>query len=126
MSASIWSSSQESISRFPMKSFSRFFNNHGLLDLIKRPQWFSVLGGSNTYIEKLINRSKINNVIENANVSVKREKEKVFVLNNDKAYQYDAIIFACHANQVGELLNDSSSEHHEIFSASTLKDIEVG
>jgi len=116
MSASIWSSSQESISKFPMKSFSRFFNNHGLLDLIKRPQWFSVLGGSNTYIEKLINRSKINNVIENANVSVKREKEKVFVLNNDKAYQYDAIVFACHANQVGELLNDSSSEEEEILS----------
>ena len=116
MSASIWSSSQDSISRFPMKSFSRFFNNHGLFDLIKRPQWFSVLGGSNTYIEKLINRSKINNVIENANVSVKREKEKVFVLNNDKAYQYDAIVFACHANQVGELLNDSSSEEEEILS----------
>ena len=116
MSASIWSSSQESISRFPMKSFSRFFNNHGLLDLIKRPQWFSVLGGSNTYIEKLINRSKINNVIENANVSIKREKEKVFVLSNDKAYQYDAIVFACHANQVEELLNDLSSEEQEILS----------
>jgi len=116
MSASIWSSSQESISRFPMKSFSRFFNNHGLLDLIKRPQWFSVLGGSNTYIEKLINHSKINNVFKNANVSIKREKEKVFVLNNDKAYQYDVIVFACHANQVGELLDDSPSEEEEILS----------
>ena len=116
MSASIWSSSQESISRFPMKSFSRFFNNHGLLDLIKRPQWFSVLGGSNTYIEKLINHSKINNVIKNANISVYREKEKVFVINNDEAHQYDAIIFACHANQVGELLNDMSSDEEEILS----------
>ena len=117
MSASIWSSSQESISRFPMKSFSSFFNNHGLLDLIKRPQWFSVLGGSNTYIEKLINHSKINNVIKNANISVKREKEKVFVINNDEApHQYDAIIFACHANQVGELLNDMSSDEEEILS----------
>ena len=116
MSASIWSSSQESISRFPMKSFSRFFNNHGLLDLIKRPQWFSVLGGSNTYIEKLINHSKINNVIKNANISVYREKEKVFVINNDEAHQYDAIVFACHANQVGELLNDMSSDEEEILS----------
>ena len=116
MSASIWSSSQESISRFPMKSFSRFFNNHGLLDLIKRPQWFSVLGGSNTYIEKLINHSKINNVFKNANVSIKREKEKVFVLNNDIENQYDVIIFACHANQVGAILDDMSSEEQEILS----------
>ena len=116
MSASIWSSSQESISRFPMKSFSRFFNNHGLLDLIKRPQWFSVLGGSNTYIEKLINHSKINNVFKNANVSIKREKEKVFVLNNDIENQYDVIIFACHANQVGAIVDDMSSEEQEILS----------
>ncbi|MDA9757992.1 NAD(P)-binding protein [Pseudomonadota bacterium] len=116
MSASIWSSSQESISRFPMKSFSRFFNNHGLLDLIKRPQWFSVLGGSNTYIEKLINQSKINNIFKNSNISIKREKEKVFVLNNDIENQYDVIIFACHANQVGAIVDDMSSEEQEILS----------
>ncbi len=114
--ASIWSSSQESISRFPMKSFSRFFNNHGLLDLIKRPQWFSVFGGSNTYIEKLINQSKINNIFKNANISIKREKEKVFVLNNDKTNQYDVIIFACHANQIEALVDDMSSEEDEILS----------
>ena len=116
MSASIWSSSQESISRFPMKSFSRFFNNHGLLDLIKRPQWFSVLGGSSSYIEKIINRSRINNIFKNANVSINRDKEKVFVQNNNKTCQYDAVIFACHANQIQEMLLDMSPEEEKILS----------
>ena len=116
MSASIWSSSQESISRFPMKSFSRFFNNHGLLDLIKRPQWFSVLGGSSSYIEKIINRSKINDIFKNANVSINRDKEKVFVQNNNKTCQYDAVIFACHANQVQVMLVDMSPEEEKILS----------
>ena len=116
MSASIWSSSQESISRFPMKSFSRFFNNHGLLDLIKRPQWFSVLGGSSSYIEKIINRSRINNIYKNANVSLNRDKEKVFVQNNNKTCQYDAVIFACHANQIQEMLVDMSPEEEKILS----------
>ena len=115
MSASIWSSSQESISRFPMKSFSRFFNNHGLLDLIKRPQWFSVLGGSSSYIEKIINRSRINNIFKNANVSINRDKEKVFVQNNNKTCQYDAVIIACHANQVQEMLVDMSPEEEKIL-----------
>ena len=115
MSASIWSSSQESISRFPMKSFSRFFNNHGLLDLIKRPQWFSVLGGSSSYIEKIINRSRINNIYKNANVSINRDKDKVFVQNNNKTCQYDAVIFACHANQVQEMLVDMSPEEEKIL-----------
>ena len=116
MSASIWSSSQESISRFPMKSFSRFFNNHGLLDLIKRPQWFSVLGGSSSYIEKIINRSRINNIYKNANVSINRDKDKVFVQNNNKTCQYDAVIFACHANQIQEMLVDMSPEEEKILS----------
>ena len=116
MSASIWSSSQESISRFPMKSFSRFFNNHGLLDLIKRPQWFSVLGGSSSYIEKIINRSTINDIFKNANVSINRDKEKVFVQNNNKTFQYDAVIFACHANQIQEMLVDMSPEEEKILS----------
>ena len=116
MSASIWSSSQKSISRFPMKSFSRFFNNHGLLDLIKRPQWFSVLGGSSSYIEKIINRSRINNIYKNANVSINRDKEKVFVQNNNKTCQYDAVIFACHANQIQEMLVDMSPEEEKILS----------
>ena len=116
MSASIWSSSQESISRFPMKSFSRFFNNHGLLDLIKRPQWFSVLGGSSSYIEKIINRSRINDIFKNANVSINRDKEKVFVQNNNKTFQYDAVIFACHANQIQEMLLDMSPEEEKILS----------
>ena len=115
MSASIWYSSQESISRFPMKSFSRFFNNHGLLDLIKRPQWSSVLGGSSSYIEKIINRSRINNIFKNANVSINRDKEKVFVQNNNKTCQYDAVIFACHANQVQEMLVDMSPEEEKIL-----------
>ena len=116
MSASIWSSSQESINKFPMRSLSSFFKNHGLLDLIKRPQWFSVLGGSNTYIDKIIKQSQIKNLFLNAQVSIYREEEKVLVQNNDITNQYDAIIFACHANQIEEVLKDISSEEEEALS----------
>ena len=39
-----------------MRSLSKFFYNHGLLNLIKRPQWYYVIGGSNTYVQKLIKK----------------------------------------------------------------------
>ena len=116
MSASIWSSSQESINKFPMRSLSSFFKNHGLLDLIRRPQWFSVLGGSNTYIDKITNKSKIQNIFLNTQLSISRDKEKVLVQNNDITNQYDIIVFASHANQVGDVLNDISSKEKEILS----------
>ncbi len=32
--------------RFPLPLFLRFFENHGLLDITHRPQWYVVPGGS--------------------------------------------------------------------------------
>tara|TARA_Y100000591_G_scaffold152503_1_gene131251 strand:+ start:849 stop:1949 length:1101 start_codon:yes stop_codon:yes gene_type:complete len=115
MSSSIWSSSKESIKNFPMRSLSSFFKNHGLFDLLKRPQWFSILGGSNTYIDKLIDCSNINSINIEASLHIERDQEKVIVKNNEVYKEYDAIIFACHANQIEEILKDMSSEEKEIL-----------
>ena len=115
MSASIWSSSEDSICDFPIRSLSRFFDNHGLLNLIKRPQWYSVIGGSNTYIQKLIKKSKIKNIFINSKTSIKRESSKVEVLTNERCVCYDKIIFACHANQIDHCLTDMTHEEREIF-----------
>ena len=116
MSSSIWSSSQESIKRFPMKSLSSFFKNHGLLNLVKRPQWFTVLGGSDNYVEKIINISEINNVVTDAELLIKREGRKVSLQNKGVTSQYDLLIFACHANQIEEILTDISPKEAEILS----------
>ena len=99
-----------------MKSLSSFFKNHGLLDLIKRPQWFTVLGGSDNYVEKIINVSDINNVITDAELLIKREGKKVSLQNKGVTSQYDSLIFACHANQIEEILTDISPRETEILS----------
>ncbi|MBT5098394.1 MAG: NAD/FAD-binding protein, partial [Proteobacteria bacterium] len=46
MGAAIWSSSPASIREYPAASFLHFFQNHGLLNLFKRPQWETIVGGS--------------------------------------------------------------------------------
>ena len=46
MGAAIWSSSLQEMKRFPLPLFLRFFENHGLLDITQRPQWYVVPGGS--------------------------------------------------------------------------------
>ena len=99
-----------------MKSLSSFFKNHGLLDLIKRPQWFTVLGGSDNYIKKIINVSDINNVITDAELLIKRERKKVLLQNKGVTSQYDLLIFACHANQIEGILTDISPKEAEILS----------
>ncbi len=56
MAGAIWSCPAEQMRAFPFASFTRFCVNHGLLQIANRPQWFSVLGGSQRYIERMLNR----------------------------------------------------------------------
>lgn len=53
MGAAIWSCPVDTIMKFPAKTFLRFFKNHGLLNLVERPQWYTVTGGSREYISKI-------------------------------------------------------------------------
>ena len=52
MAAAIWSSPRSEMLDFPLPTFVRFCHNHGLLQIIDRPQWRTVAGGARTYVEK--------------------------------------------------------------------------
>lgn len=56
MGAAIWSSSLQEMKRFPLPLFLRFFDNHGLLDVTHRPQWYVVPGGSREYIRAMMDK----------------------------------------------------------------------
>jgi len=53
MISAIWSTDLEQAREFPLFFFVRFFENHGLLNLIDRPQWYTITGGSSSYLEPL-------------------------------------------------------------------------
>ncbi len=40
----------------PAAAFLRFFQNHGLLDITHRPQWYVVPGGSREYIRAMLDK----------------------------------------------------------------------
>ena len=57
MGAAIWSVPTGSILNFPALSYLKFFENHGLLDLLTTQiQWRTVDGGSKQYVDKIIER----------------------------------------------------------------------
>lgn len=53
MAGAIWSCPTEQMRRFPMTTFTQFCENHGLLSLNDRPQWMTIRGGAQTYIDRL-------------------------------------------------------------------------
>lgn len=118
MGAAIWSTDPARMLSFPAAFFIRFFHNHGMLSVDKRPQWRAIRGGSARYVDKLIapfrNRIRLNTPVE----SVRRMPNRVMVKARGlEPERYDQVFFACHADHALRLLADASPLEREIVGA---------
>ena len=131
MVSAIWSTSLHEVQDFPLVFFAQFFDNHGLLDVVNRPQWFTIKGGSKQYVNKLIPRFikaggkvRVNSPVQ----SVVRDGEQVLLTVQNKSITdnnieslneklvFDEVIFACHADTALKILTDASKDEHEVLS----------
>lgn len=119
MGAAIWSSSLQEMRRFPLALFLQFFNNHGLLDITQRPQWYVVPGGSREYIRAITTRlAGCLDIRSNTPVEqVARHQGGVEITVNHTQEHFDQVIFACHANQALALLSNPSTAEQQVLGA---------
>jgi predicted NAD/FAD-binding protein len=118
MGAAIWSSPPDKFQQFPARFIIGFFNNHGLLTVRGHPCWKTVLGGAIRYVEELT-RSFANRIRLNCPVdSVQRHPDRVMVTSkHGEKEEFDAVVFATHADQSLGLLEDASDAEREILGA---------
>ncbi len=113
MCAAIWSTSLEASANFPLEFFLKFFNNHGLLNITNRPQWYTLIGGSNQYVKPLTN-SFSNKIHLNSPVTQVIKTEHGYdVESNGKRLSYNQVIFACHSDQALKMIDNSSFPEHD-------------
>jgi predicted NAD/FAD-binding protein len=118
MCAAIWSSSVEDTKGFPLRFFLQFFNNHGLLNVTDRPQWYSIVGGSHQYIKPLTKGFEDNIRLNTPIKAVRKLKQGVEITPIDgEAELYDEVIFACHSDQALSMLEQPSAAQMDILSA---------
>jgi len=105
MAAAIWSCPLDTMMRFPAISLARFFDNHGLLDVSNRPQWRTLIGGSRSYVDRML-QDLGTAVHTNASVtSVVRSPRGVTLRSGDGArHEFDAVILAGHADETLAML----------------------
>jgi len=118
--AAIWSTVPTDLMNIPAIFFIRFFENHGLLQIVDRPKWWVVKGGSKRYVEKMISNFKEKIRLSTPVKKVKRDEKKVMVtfgLNNQHAESFDAVVFATHSTQSLELLDQPTEAEVEILGA---------
>ena len=117
MGAAIWSSDIKTILNFPAHFFISFFKNHGMLSINDRPQWLTIKGGSQEYVKKLTSYFK-NNIRLNSKIkSVVRNKDYIEIEDNQSKEKYDYVFFACHSNEVLEILEKPTTNEVEILKA---------
>ena len=118
--AAIWSTVPQQMMDVPAVFFIRFFENHGLLQVVNRPNWWVISGGSKKYVEKMIydfkGKIRLSTPVKNVkrgidNITVKFGSS---VLENEK---FDSIIFACHSNQSLAMLDSPSKQEEEVLGA---------
>ncbi|CAM2919618.1 NAD(P)/FAD-dependent oxidoreductase [Vibrio neptunius] len=115
MGAAIWSSTLADMRAFPLQFFARFFLNHGLLDVLNRPQWYVIKGGSNAYVEPLTQEYADRIHLSTPVKSVCREQMGVRIDLGDRTERFDQVIFACHSDQALALLSDASDLESKIL-----------
>ena len=116
MGAAIWSSTLADMRGFPLPFFLNFFLNHGLLDIVDRPQWYVIDGGSKAYIDPLTKGFKEKIRLNCPVNSVERSHDGVLIQSSFGTEHFDAVIFACHSDQALRMLQDPSEMEHNLLS----------
>ncbi|GIW98334.1 MAG: amine oxidase [Pirellulaceae bacterium] len=116
MAAAIWSSCPGRVHDFPAPFFFGFCHNHGLLRILGRPQWRTIVGGSREYLKKLLapmaDRVRTGCAVQ----SVRRTCDHVVVEHSGTSVEiFDQVVLACHADQALEVVQDLDEDERAVL-----------
>ena len=116
MAAAVWSTPAMQVGEFPAANFIRFNANHGLLNLVDRPVWRTVTGGSRHYVRRLA--EALGEVRAGAPVrGVRRVAGGVEVVADGAAQKYDDVVIAAHADDALNMLESPTEAERRALGA---------
>jgi len=118
MAAAIWSAPMGEMMAFPARSFLSFFRNHGLLQVKDRPQWRTVEGGAQAYVQR-IETDLDGPVLLNTAVKSIRPGAHGILIRDQKGHEaeFDQVILATHADQSLAMLDAPGQAEQDILGA---------
>ena len=118
MAGAVWSAGTGSITSMPIHFLARFFENHGFLNINDRPQWYTVAGGSNAYVQVIQKKLAGKIQLKSQVTAVKRSESGAVVTCRDgQSSEFDHVILACHSDDALNLLSDPTREEADILGA---------
>lgn len=106
MVSAIWSTPRDQMKHYPAASFLAFFQNHGLLQVMNQPQWYTVTGGSQSYVKKLLQEFKGTVRMGEGAKKVFKKENKILVKTSRNTYAFDHVVMATHGDEAAEILEN--------------------
>ena len=113
MGSALWSVPRDQVLDMPAAFFVSFFENHGMLTVDDRPEWRVIAGGSNAYLEPLVQPFRDAIRTSTPVTSVSRADDHVLV----NGEQFHEVVFACHSDQALAALDDATLRERELLEA---------
>ena len=113
----VWSAGRAAALLYPARYLFRFLDHHGMLSITGSPQWFTVVGGSRTYVERLA--ARLPDVRRSHAVTdIARHHDGVEVRDRTgRVTRVDRVVIATHADQALNLLTDPSDAEVQTLKA---------
>jgi len=112
-SGAIWSTPKEKIMDFPAKAMMLFFDNHALLQSTGQHQWYTVQGGSKSYVDRLGADMFARGVDMRLGAgvdAVRRTPLGVEIKTNGADWEmFDEVVFATHSDDTLRMLTDPTA-----------------
>lgn len=113
--AAVWSTAPNRAGDYPARYLFSFLQNHGMLQVTGSPTWYTVVGGSARYVERL---AKGLTAVQTSSPvrSVERTSTGVAVrADDDTAEHYDGAVIATHPHQALAMLDAPTALEHELL-----------
>ena len=117
LTAAIWSADPSRILDAPALFLLRFLDNHRLLDLTGRPVWRVVRGGSQRYVERLIEPFRDRIRVRTPVRELRRRTDGVDVATDSGRDRFDEVVVAAHSDQALAMLAEPTREESEVLGA---------
>lgn len=125
MACALWSGPAHVLQQFPARYLVAFLDNHQMLQVDHRPEWRTIKGGSDAYVQafkKQFNGEiRLNTPVEIIN----RSKYGVSICSGKDHKNYDQLVLACHSDQALALLAEPSVDEREVLGAIGYQNNEV-
>ncbi|MBX3114150.1 MAG: FAD-dependent oxidoreductase [Fimbriimonadaceae bacterium] len=111
LGCALWSCPHDKFLSFPIRFVAEFLENHQLINLTGRPEWRTIQGGSNQYVNALIGKLNAEILLDSGVEQIQRGSSQILVSSKSKSKAYDEVVVAAHADQaIGLLLNPTQTE----------------